>query len=415
MPSLSTACNRLFLTGILLSLVTVSCQIAGAGPDEGKTGRERVYFVRAEIVEWDYTNKTNHNQITGWSFDEEPENLNKAQKKLYEDQLVFVERGPNRIGPTYQKAVYREYTDETFQTPKPQLPEEEHLGILGPILRAEVGDTIAVHFRNDTGLPQSMHPHGVFYDKDSEGADHADGTKGQWKQDDMVMPGKTHKYIWHVPERAGPGPKDPSSVLWMYHSHVMAPYSTNAGLIGPIVITARGRADADGKPLDVDREFISLYTVFDENVSPYLEKNFKEYALGEDLTQDLREDDDFMESNLMHAINGYVYGNMPGQVMEAGERVRWYLIGMGTEVDLHTPHWHGHTVLHEGHRVDVLELLPASLKVADMVPDNPGVWLYHCHVNDHIIAGMQSIYAVTPLDPNVYEIVPAPVARATPR
>src|SRR4051812_49741052 len=36
---------------------------------------------------------------------------------------------------------------------------------------------------------------------------------------------------------------------------------------------------------------------------------------------------------------------------------------------------------------DVAELLPMSMKVADMVPDNPGTWLYHCHVNDHILAG----------------------------
>jgi hephaestin len=29
-----------------------------------------------------------------------------------------------------------------------------------------------------------------------------------------------------------------------------------------------------------------------------------------------------------------------------------------------------------------------------MVPDNPGTWLFHCHVNDHILAGMLSRYRV---------------------
>jgi hephaestin len=93
-----------------------------------------------------------------------------------------------------------------------------------------------------------------------------------------------------------------------------------------------------------------------------------------------------------------VYGNLPlsSLTMQRGERVRWYLIGMGTEVDLHTPHWHGNTVLENGIRNDVVELLPASLKVADMVPDNPGTWLYHCHVNDHIEAGMLARFTVTP-------------------
>ena len=64
-----------------------------------------------------------------------------------------------------------------------------------------------------------MHPHGVFYDKDSEGASYDDGTSGADKEDDAVPPGKTHTYTWKVPERAGPGPNDPSSIVWLYHSH----------------------------------------------------------------------------------------------------------------------------------------------------------------------------------------------------
>jgi manganese oxidase len=69
-------------------------------------------------------------------------------------------------------------------------------------------------------------------------------------------------------------------------------------------------------------------------------------------------------------------------------------MGMGTEVDLHTPHWHGNTVLANGMRMDVVQLLPAGMVVANMVPGDPGTWLYHCHVNDHILAGMQTRYAV---------------------
>jgi FtsP/CotA-like multicopper oxidase with cupredoxin domain len=45
-------------------------------------------------------------------------------------------------------------------------------------------------------------------------------------------------------------------------------------------------------------------------------------------------------------------------------------------------------------RTDVLEILPASMKVFDMVPDNPGVWLFHCHVNDHLDAGMIALFTV---------------------
>ena len=34
------------------------------------------------------------------------------------------------------------------------------------------------------------------------------------------------------------------------------------------------------------------------------------------------------------------------------------------------------------------------MAVADMVPDDRGTWLYHCHVGDHIPAGMLSEYTV---------------------
>jgi len=98
----------------------------------------------------------------------------------------------------------------------------------------------------------------------------------------------------------------------------------------------------------------------------------------------------------MHAINGYIFGNLPGLTMKQGERVRWYLVGLGTEVDIHTPHWHGETVLHEGRRTDVINLMPATMTVADMRAENPGTWLYHCHVADHITAGMLALYTIEP-------------------
>jgi hephaestin len=86
----------------------------------------------------------------------------------------------------------------------------------------------------------------------------------------------------------------------------------------------------------------------------------------------------------MHSINGYVYGNGPGFDAQPGERVRWYLMEMGTEVDLHTPDWHGQTATVMGMCTDVTSLLPGTMIVAGMQPDEPGKWLFHCHVNDHI-------------------------------
>jgi len=35
----------------------------------------------------------------------------------------------------------------------------------------------------------------------------------------------------------------------------------NSGLLGPIIITARGKALPDGRPSDVDTEFVTIYKV----------------------------------------------------------------------------------------------------------------------------------------------------------
>lgn len=43
------------------------------------------------------------------------------------------------------------------------------------------------------------------------------------------------------------------------------------------------------------------------------------------------------------AINGQMYNNLKGLNMEVGDKVYWYLMGMGTDVDIHSVHWHGHS------------------------------------------------------------------------
>jgi len=345
----------------------------GAFQSDGTT---RTYYIGADPVVWDYAPQ-GKNLITGKPFDDVAD--------------TYVKTGVGRIGSRYEKCLYRGYTDSSFRQLQRRPADEQYLGLLGPVIRAEVGDTIKVVFRNRCPFPASIHPHGVLYEKSSEGAPYNDGTTGKDKADDAVPTGGTYTYTWEVPERAGPAPGDGSSVMWMYHSHTDEVSDTYAGLMGPIEITGRGMARADGSPKDVDREIFTLFSVMNENESPFLDDNSKRFAKPPFPDPD---DEDFVESNLMHSINGYVFGNQPMITMQEGERVRWYVMSMGTEVDLHTPHWHGNTVTVNGMRMDVVSLLPASMVVADMVPDNPGIWLFHCHVNDHIRAGMLTRYQV---------------------
>ena len=362
-------------------ILTVRGSVSDA--DAGRAGTTRTYYIAADPVLWNYAPE-GYNLITGAPFDDVA--------------AVFTTAGPNRIGSTYLKSLFQEYTDATFTTPAPRPAAWQHLGFLGPVIHAAVGDTVRIVFRNNLDRAASIHMHGLRYDKASEGAPYNDGTVPAQRADDAVPPGATYSYTYTVPERAGPGPMDPSSVMWMYHSHVDEVGDTNSGLMGPVIVTARNKARADGTPKDVDRELVGVFQVTDENESLDLPSNVEELE-----ESPLEEDEEFVESNLMHNVNGYVFGNQPlgtspgeGMTVKAGQRVRWYLMSMGTEVDLHTPHWHGNTVLFHGLRQDVVELLPATTLVADMKPDDPGTWLYHCHVNDHIIAGMLALYRVNP-------------------
>ena len=317
-------------------------------------------------------------------------------------QQIYVDNRPQQIGSVYLKAVYNGYTDGAFRTREVRQAKWAHLGILGPVLRAEVGDTLRVVVRNNARQPYSLHVHGLRYAPSSEGAMTA-GSPGPWG---IIPPGGTYTYVFDVPARAGPGSNDPSSIVWPYHSHADEGVDENTGLVGAVIVTRKGMARPDGSPRDVDREFVTLFKIFDENRSALLQDNIDRFTepgrapatpfLDEDDSPTDVETAAWVESNLKHAINGYLFANLPGLDMRTGEHVRWYVISLGSESDLHTPHWHGQTVTVGGRRTDVVEVTPATSVVADMVPDNPGTWMFHCHVTDHFEAGMTALYRVAP-------------------
>jgi FtsP/CotA-like multicopper oxidase with cupredoxin domain len=387
----------------LFFLLVVMCLGAVAASSQSKPnrsgspsrGRVRTYFIAADEVDWDYA-PLGVDFMTG--------------KAFTGMSAAYTQPGPGRIGHVFRKAIYREYTDGTFATLKARSPEDEYLGLLGPVLHAEVGDTIKIVFKNNGTHPYSMHPHGVFYQKASEGSMYADGIPDARKMGAMVMPGSAFTYEWNVPERAGPGPQDPSSIVWLYHSHVNEMRDVSTGLIGAIIVTARGQARPDGTPKDVDREIVALFTAFNEGQSWFIDQNIAKRISGADREKLNKAETNttdtagnyslagtgFAEINLKFSINGYLYGNGPVMTMRAGQRVRWYLVAIAQGFDFHSPHWHGNTVLYRGHRTDVIALSPAEMQTADMNPDNPGMWMFHCHVDDHMIAGMVARYEVKP-------------------
>eukprot|EP00484_Ammonia_sp_Unknown_P022601 CAMPEP_0197024124 /NCGR_PEP_ID=MMETSP1384-20130603/4759_1 /TAXON_ID=29189 /ORGANISM="Ammonia sp." /LENGTH=487 /DNA_ID=CAMNT_0042452465 /DNA_START=74 /DNA_END=1537 /DNA_ORIENTATION=- len=361
---------------------------------------DRTYYIAAVDIDWDYAPNAS-NPFTGIP--------------VHNDSgaSVYTLPGVDRIGSIYQKAVYREYTDNTFSSMKEYDSTWQHLGVLGPPIRAIVGERIKIHFKNLASRNYSMHPHGVSYNKWSEGALYQRKfgdrsflkpiTDASHTGFNVVTPGMEWVYIWDARDNSAGSEGEYSSKLWWYHSHIHETEDTNTGLVGPIIITKPGFArdsESNLMPKDIDREFVTLFTVFDENVGWYLQESLLKFATNfteADLQDFDFEDEDFAESNLMHSMNGYSWnalGKYYGGIKK-GERVRWYIGAMGTEVDIHSAHWHGNIIRKDAFVYeDVVQLMPAYTTTVDMIADNAGQWFYHCHVNDHVEAGMIATYTV---------------------
>lgn len=79
---------------------------------------------------------------------------------------VFLERGEQRIGRVYRKAVYQQYTDSNYMQ---EIEKPKWLGFLGPLISAEENDIVVVHLKNMAKRAYSIHAHGLSYNKSFEG------------------------------------------------------------------------------------------------------------------------------------------------------------------------------------------------------------------------------------------------------
>ncbi|NXM35160.1 HPHL1 protein, partial [Oxyruncus cristatus] len=143
----------------------------------------------------------------------------------------------------------------------------------------------------------------------------------------------------------------------------------------------------------IDREFYLLFSIFDENDSWYLNKNIEAFT-GDPSKVD-ENDADFKESNKMHAVNGYLYGNLPGLTMCKNDKVSWHLIGLGSHYDMHGVHFQGNTIDLRGTTRDGLALFPHLSGTALMQPDRVGTFKVVCRTFDHFVGGMKHLYEVS--------------------
>jgi FtsP/CotA-like multicopper oxidase with cupredoxin domain len=227
--------------------------------------------------------------------------------------------------------------------------------IPGPTLHAEVGDLLQVNVRNAGerfAQAITMHPHGVFYNPDYDGSYLGDFTRAGG----FIAPGEEFTYRWEcVPGSEG---------AWPYHDHgPNHTLNTVRGLFGAIVVRPRGAP----RP---DREFVLFLHSFPPAVTGRLDT--------------------------VQCINGRVgAGNTPTLRARVGDDVAFHLFG--GDGNFHTFHIHGHRWADPaGRPTDNPSFGPHETALARFREDNPGRWLYHCHVFSHQDAGMAGWYLVDP-------------------
>ncbi|XP_066456094.1 coagulation factor V isoform X2 [Eleutherodactylus coqui] len=329
-------------------------------------GTKRMYYIAAEEVQWDYTGGSRRNQVN--------------QKPIGETRQTM-----------YKKVVFRQYLDNTFTKPDVEGEYEEHLGILGPVIRAEVEDVIQVTFKNLASQPYSIHAHGVSYEKSSEGYRYDDETQDWLKQDEVIQPHGSNVYVWYATQQSGPEQDGSACKTWAYHSGVNTEKDIHSGLIGPLIICKPGTLDKQtNRPLDA-REFILLFMSFEEEKSWYFNKNSKKTCA--DITE---KSSNGMNCHTFHAINGITY-NLQGINMYQNELVRLHLLNMGGPKDIHVVNFHGQTMTEQikaEFQHPTYPLMPGTFATVEMKPARVGIWMLDTEVAEYQQAGMQTLFNV---------------------
>ncbi|KAI9534498.1 hypothetical protein NQZ68_012731 [Dissostichus eleginoides] len=324
--------------------------------EQKRHSKEWKYYIAAEEIIWDYAPSM-------------PDYVDEDFK------LQYLKQSASRIGRKYKKAVYTLYTNESFTERLETKQRKDELGILGPIIKAQIRDVIKIVFKNLASRPYSIYPHGLTIEKSDEGVNYPAGGN----QSHGVQPGETHTYVWRVVDEDEPLDGDSRCLTRLYHSAVDAPRDIASGLIGQILICKSRSLNVRGVQLKADKEQHAMLAVFDENKSWYLDDNIRQFC---DRSKVNKGDPEFIKSNVMHSINGYVFESGPHLGFCNGEIATWHMSSIGAQDYIQTATFYGHTFEVNGRTEDFLSLYPMTGETITMEMDNIGVWLL-ASLNSH--------------------------------
>jgi FtsP/CotA-like multicopper oxidase with cupredoxin domain len=212
----------------------------------------------------------------------------------------------------------------------------------GPLIRVHVGDHVKIVVHNQLPGATTVHWHGLAV------PNKMDGTP---MSQPPIQPGDTFVYAYTItPQMLG---------THYYHSHVDEEFQVDSGMYGPMIVLP--------KQTDTTYDVDALYVL----------SSWKLYG---------------MDQENAFTMNGKSYPETPMLHVKRGQKVRLRVIN-ASGIESHTMHLHGYTfniIALDGNPVarpqaaNTITLGPGQTADVAFTADNPGDWMFHCHILDHM-------------------------------
>jgi FtsP/CotA-like multicopper oxidase with cupredoxin domain len=228
--------------------------------------------------------------------------------------------------------------------------------IHGPVIEAVEGDRVRIYVTNRLPEATTVHWHGVLLPNGM------DGVGGVTQK--TIAPGETFKYEFVLRQ----------SGTLMYHPHHDEMVQMALGLTGMFVIHPRRPRRR------VDRDFVIM--LHEWRVDPGARRP---------------NPNEMLEFNVL-TMNGRAFPGTAPLVARTGERVRIRL-GNLSAMDHHPIHLHGYqfrvtetdggAIPESAQWPETTVLVPTgSTRTIELVADQPGDWMLHCHMTHHVMNQM---------------------------
>jgi plastocyanin len=240
----------------------------------------------------------------------------------------------------------------------------------GPEIRVHEGDLVRITLRNALPVGTTIHWHGVNLPPEM------DGPVGLNQA--AVEPGEEFVYEFVA---------TPAGTRW-YHSHADPTAQIALGLYGSFIVEPREPRQT------YDRDYTYILNEWDLELTPDVAIGTAPRGPGDQMLRGGELGTD------LFLMNGHAHESIPPIRLAEGERVLIRLINAGNLP--HAIHTHGHSfkiVSTDGNDVpegmalvkDTVLIGPGERYDLELDGSNPGVWMFHCHMENHAANGMMSL------------------------